>query len=139
MRTATATAEIRTPARVAVLDVTDEVRRALAGAAVRDGLALVSVPHTTCGLCVNEDETGLRQDLAHLTEALVSALEPRGGFAHDRIDDNARAHLFAALLGHSVSLPVRGAELGLGPWQSVLLIEADGPRARRLEMTFLGE
>jgi secondary thiamine-phosphate synthase enzyme len=131
-------AEVRTPARVAVVNVTPEVRRALTEAGLRDGLALVSVPHTTCALCVNEDEAGLREDLVRLAGSLVAGIEPAGGFAHDRIDNNARAHLFAALAGSSVAVPVRGGGLALGTWQSVLLIEADGPRARRLEMTFLG-
>jgi secondary thiamine-phosphate synthase enzyme len=138
MESATAAAEVRTTEKVGVVNVTPEVRRALRRAGLRHGLILISVPHTTCGLCVNEDEAGLRDDLAHLARALVAGVEPRGGFGHDRVDDNAAAHLFAALLGHSVTLPVRDGDLVLGTWQSVLLIEADGPRSRRLEMTFLG-
>jgi hypothetical protein len=69
-------AEVRTPARVAVVNVTPEVRRALTEAGLRDGLALVSVPHTTCALCVNEDEAGLREDLARLAGSLVAGIEP---------------------------------------------------------------
>jgi secondary thiamine-phosphate synthase enzyme len=139
VRTGGASIEIQTAGKVCVRDVTPEVRQALETAGLRQGLALITVPHTTCGLCVNEAEPGLLEDLTRLAARLVDPVAPKGGFAHDRIDANARAHLFAALLGGSVVLPVHDAALRLGSWQSVLLIEADGPRRRRLEMTFLGE
>ncbi len=49
---------------------------------------------------------------------------------HDALDGNADAHLRALLLGHGVVLPVAEGELDLGTWQSVLLVECDGPRTR---------
>ena len=136
---ASASFDVRTPARTAVVNVTAEARRALAGTGLRRGLAVLSVPHTTCGLCVNEDEAGLRLDLEHMAAALVDVIAPGAGFQHDRVDDNARAHLTAALLGHSVSLAIRDSDLALGTWQSLLLVEIDGPRQRRLDMVFLGD
>jgi secondary thiamine-phosphate synthase enzyme len=139
VRVANASTEIRTPAKVAVVNVTEEVRRALAGAAIRNGLAVVSVPHTTCCLSLNEDEPGLKDDIGRLARHLLDPAEPEGGFRHDRVDDNARAHLFASLVGPSVSVPVKDGGLLLGTWQGVLLVEADGPRTRRLDMTFLGD
>jgi secondary thiamine-phosphate synthase enzyme len=139
VRIATASFDIRTTGRTAVVNVTAEARRALADAGVCRGLAVLTVPHTTCGLCVNEDEPGLRHDLEHMASALVDVVTPEGGFQHDRVDDNARAHLTAALLGHSVTVAIRDSELGLGTWQSLLLVEIDGPRQRRLDMVFLGD
>ncbi|WP_435101340.1 secondary thiamine-phosphate synthase enzyme YjbQ [Halarchaeum sp. P4] len=56
-------------------------------------------------------------------------------YAHDRIDDNADAHLRAMLLGESVSVPVSDGELDLGTWQSVLFVECDGPRTRSVTVT----
>jgi secondary thiamine-phosphate synthase enzyme len=139
VRVASASADVRTPAKAAVVDVTEEVRRALAGAAIRSGLAVVSVAHTTCCLSLNENEAGLKEDLGRLARHLLDQAEPEGGFRHDQVDDNARAHLFASLVGHSVTVPVKDGGLLLGTWQAVLLVEADGPRTRRLEMTFLGD
>jgi secondary thiamine-phosphate synthase enzyme len=139
VRVASASTEVRTPERAAVVNVTEEVRRALAGAAIRSGLAMVSVAHTTCCLSLNEDEPGLKEDLGRLARHLLDPAEPEGGFRHDRVDDNARAHLFASLVGHSVTLPVKDGGLLLGTWQAVLLVEADGPRTRRIEMTFIGD
>ncbi len=139
MRTSGASAEIRTTSKIGVSDVTGEVRRALAASGIQQGIAIVSVPHTTCCVCINEPEPGLLEDLARLAARLIEPVAPREGFAHDRIDNNARAHLFASLVGGSVVLVVGNGALSLGTWQAVLLVEADGPRLRRLEMTFLGE
>jgi secondary thiamine-phosphate synthase enzyme len=124
---------------VAVINVTVQVRSALKQAPVGQGIAVVSVSHTTCGLCVNEDETGLKKDIVRMASQLLDALERQERFQHDRIDDNARAHLTSILLGHSITLPIADGELLLGTWQSIFLLELDGPRTRRLEMLFLGE
>ncbi|HEU4401223.1 MAG TPA: secondary thiamine-phosphate synthase enzyme YjbQ [Candidatus Polarisedimenticolia bacterium] len=139
MRTASASAEVRTPTRVAIVNVTGTVRQALDDTGMRSGLAVVSVPHTTCALTVNEDEAGLREDLVRLASRLLVPLADQEPFHHDRVDDNARAHLTAVLIGHSATLPVVDGDLRLGAWQSLFLLEMDGPRTRRLEMTFLGE
>lgn len=56
------------------------------------------------------------------------------GYGHDEIDDNADAHLRAMLLGESVSVPVVDGDLALGTWQSVLVVDCDGPRTRSIEV-----
>jgi secondary thiamine-phosphate synthase enzyme len=139
VKVANASVTVRTAARVAVVNVTAECREALSGVGIARGLAVLTVPHTTCGLCVNEDEPGLRRDLEHLASRLVDLVRPPEGFQHDRVDDNARAHLTAVLLGHSLTVPVEGGALVLGTWQSLFLLEIDGPRKRTLDMIFLGE
>ena len=139
MRIANASGSVRSPARVTVVNVTSEVRQALSQTGIRSGLAVLTVPHTTCGLCVNEDEPGLRRDLERLASGLVELVRPEGGFHHDRVDNNALAHLTAVLVGHSITIAVRDGALSLGTWQSLFLMEFDGPRERRLDMVFLGD
>lgn len=125
--------QVETTDRVDVVDVTNDVRAAVPDRA--DGVCTVYVPHTTAGVVVNEAESGLLDDLEDALESLV----PRGeGYAHDRIDDNADAHLRAMLLGESASIPVTDGELALGTWQSVLFVECDGPRTRSLEVATKG-
>jgi secondary thiamine-phosphate synthase enzyme len=122
--------EISTGERVEVIDVTDVVSDAVP-AEVVDGICLISVPHTTAGIIVNENEPRLIADL----ERLLSRLVPRGDdYRHDTLDDNADAHLRAMLIGSSVSVPIVDGEIDLGPWQVVLFTECDGPRARRLRV-----
>ena len=130
---------VRTAGAVRAHDVTAAVRDAVRASGVHEGLALVSVPHATCALYVNEDEAGLRSDVERLARELLEPLGRGAGFAHDRIDDNARAHLMATLLSHQATLPVGGGEPLLGTWQSVFLLEMDGPRTRTLRVHVLGE
>ncbi|MFQ5878356.1 MAG: secondary thiamine-phosphate synthase enzyme YjbQ [Acidobacteriota bacterium] len=139
MKISRASFEVRTPGRVAVVNVTGKVRAALERSAVGSGIGVVSVPHTTCGVCVNEDERGLREDLVRVASRLLEPLEREEPFHHDRIDDNARAHLTAVLIGSSATVPVVDGDLRLGTWQSLFLVELDGPRTRRLDLLFMGE
>ena len=61
------------------------------------------------------------------------------GWLHDRIDDNAAAHIKSALIGPSVTIPLAGGRLCLGRWQNVFLCELDGPRReRRVIVTIVG-
>jgi secondary thiamine-phosphate synthase enzyme len=123
--------EVETGERVDLLDVTSEVAAAVTDG-VDAGVCTVFVPHTTAGVVVNENEDRLLGDV----ERLLDELAPRGDdYDHDAIDDNADAHLRATLLGSSVAIPVEDGELALGTWQSVLFVECDGPRTRRLRVT----
>ena len=119
---------ISTDERLSVLDVTDRVADALPADA--DGTATVFVPHTTAAVTVNEGEPRLLGDI----EAGLSELIADEGWSHDRIDDNADAHLRATLIGPSVTVPVADGDLATGTWQSILFIECDGPRTRSLEV-----
>jgi secondary thiamine-phosphate synthase enzyme len=82
------------------------------------------------------DDPNLATDIA---TALERAVPAGGGWLHDRIDDNAHAHIKAALLGPSELVPVRGGDLLLGTWQRLILMEFDGPRKRRISVTLLRE
>ena len=121
--------EVETDRRVAAVDVTDRVEREVPDDAT--GVCTVFVRHTTAGVAVNEAESGLLADLEDHLRRL--APEDRD-YRHDRIDDNADAHLRATMLGESVSVPVRDGELALGTWQSILFVECDGPRTRQVDV-----
>ncbi len=129
---------VSTKKPVDVENITHLIERALSETKIGTGVCLVSVPHTTCGLMVNEHETGLVQDIERLAAEVLEPLARAGGFRHDRVDHNAQAHLTASLLGTSLSLPIRRGALHLGTWQSVFLVECDGPRNRTLDLTFMG-
>lgn len=125
------TIQVRTDSRVDVVDVTEDVANAVPDG-VEQGLCTVFVPHTTAGVIVNEHEGGLLADV----ETTLEQLAPRANdYEHDRIDDNADAHLRAILLGESATVPIEDGNLALGTWQSILVVECDGPRTRRLRVT----
>ena len=111
-----------------LIDITDEVRRFVSGAGVREGICMVSVPHATAAVIANEHEAGLLSDLLARIEALFPS---RGQYAHNAIDDNADAHVAAAFLGHARQFPICNGELVRGTWQNIFLVELDGPRSHR--------
>lgn len=120
---------VRTDGDIDVVDVTERIENELP--AVEYGLCTVFVEHTTAALSINEAEPRLLSDL----EAFVSGLSAPDGWEHDALDGNADAHLRSSLFGRSVTVPVRDGDLALGTWQSILLIECDGPRERSLSVT----
>ena len=123
------TFHVETNSSIDVVDITDQVAAELP--AVEDGVCTVFVDHTTAAISINEAEPRLIEDI----EQFVAGLSSPDGWKHDALDDNADAHLRSSLLGRSVAIPVRDGELALGTWQSILLIECDGPRKRSLSVT----
>lgn len=120
--------QVRTDDRTAVADVSRQVEKVLPSDA--EGTATVFVQHTTAAVTVNEAESRLLGDF----ETAIDDLVPEEGWAHDAIDDNADSHIRAMLIGPSVTVPVSEGRLDLGTWQSVLLVECDGPRTRRVRL-----
>jgi len=128
--------QFRTTAAKQCIEITDPVRAVVRESGVQHGLCHVAVLHATAAIVVNEnDDPNIGVDL--LT-ALDRAIPDHAGWLHDRVDDNAQAHIKAAILGPSETLPIRDGDLLLGTWQGVILIELDGPRAeRRVAITIL--
>lgn len=122
--------DVTTDARVDIVDLTDRVEASIP-MDVDAGICTISVRHTTAGLIVNEAEAGLLEDIQHWLETVVDLTE---AYRHDRIDDNAAAHLRSILLGASVAVPVTAGSLDLGTWQRILLVESDGPRTRTVQV-----
>ena len=123
------TLNIRTRGEKDIINITSLVNDVIKKSKIREGSLLVFTPHTTTALTVNEDEPGLLQD--HLNK--LSDIVPKGqGYSHDRIDSNAHSHILASIIGCSVSIPIVKGAAALGTWQSILFLELDGPRNRRV-------
>ena len=101
--------------------------------------------HTTTALIVNEWEEGLLEDIKHWLNQLAPAdlswkhndLHLRPNIPEDE-PRNAHAHLQALLLGNHLTVSVQDAQLVLGRYQDVILVELDGPRRRQVGVSFLG-
>ena len=130
------TITVETRSRFDIVNVTGRVASWLAEAGGEEGILNIHVPHTTAAIMINEAESGLLNDIISLMRELT---RPGYGWQHNRIDNNAHAHLGNVLVGPGVTVPVGGGRLLLGTWQSILLLEMDGPRRRRLILTFIGE
>ena len=118
---------LRTKKKQEMVDITERVADLVKQSRVSDGICLVYVPHATAAVAINENaDPNVCEDIL---EALGNLI-PEGRWRHDRIDNNAAAHIKATILGPSQAVPVRGGRLRLGTWQSVMLVELDGPRER---------
>jgi secondary thiamine-phosphate synthase enzyme len=120
---------VRTEAHEQVVDITGDV--AALAASMRDGVCHLFVQHTTCALTVLTNEAGIAEDLLTVLRGLVPQAT---AYVHDSAD-HVRAHVLSALVGPSVSVPVRGGRLGLGRFQRIVLVELEGPRQRTVEVS----
>jgi secondary thiamine-phosphate synthase enzyme len=117
------------------VDITDEVRAIVGRSGASEGLCQVMALHSTAAVVLNEThDPNLATDIEKALERMVPS---GGGWLHDRIDNNAHAHIKAAMLGPSELMPVQGGELLLGTWQRLILMDFDGPRTRRISVTLL--
>jgi secondary thiamine-phosphate synthase enzyme len=119
--------EVKTRIRNQFVDITDEVRKAIAASGVTSGICVVYCPHTTAAITVNENaDPEVVHDMLHYLNAAVPKEYP--GFRHG--EGNSDSHIKASLVGPSVTLIVENGDVVLGRWQGVYLCEFDGPRTR---------
>jgi secondary thiamine-phosphate synthase enzyme len=119
-----------TPGDGHIVDLTDGVRRIVATGGVDRGLVCVAAVGSTAAVTTMEYETGGVHDL----QALLDRLIPAGAdYEHNRLnhDSNAHAHLRAAVIGPSVTVPLLDGSLALGTWQQIVLIDFDDRPRRR--------
>ncbi len=128
--------DIHTGSRIKLVDITAQVEEHVRGSTIRNGLCVISTRHSTTSIIINENESGLCSDILNMLEQLIP---PSAGYEHDRIDNNADAHLKAVLIGSSETVPVIDGKLVLGTWQRIFFAELDGPRHRNVDVTVLGK
>ncbi len=111
------------------IDITEQVRDLVRKSDVGRGLCHVMVLHSTAAIVVNENaDPNIGVDLI---DALDRVIPEHAGWLHDRIDNNAHAHIKAAIVGPSELLQIEDGDLVLGTWQALMLMEFDGPRETR--------
>ena len=128
------TLSVTTRSRTEFVNVTSEVDAAVARSGVKSGACLVSVPHTTAGVTVNENaDPDVTRDIL---KEMNKVIPFEDGYAHD--EGNSAAHIKSSLFGSSLTLPVEEGRLVLGVWQGVFFCEFDGPRQRKLLVQVIG-
>jgi secondary thiamine-phosphate synthase enzyme len=121
--------------------VTDDVSRAMPEIErLRVGLAHVFIRHTSASLALGEDASAdVRRDFESWFSDAVPEDAPYWTHTIEGPDDMP-AHIKAALLGSSLTVPVSEGRLALGTWQGVYLCEhRDGASGRELVVTLWGE
>jgi secondary thiamine-phosphate synthase enzyme len=122
------TLTVKTTSRAQFVDITERVREAIGRRSVKDGIAVVHVPHTTAGITINEAaDPAVVEDIL---SSLAGLVPYRSGYRHS--EGNSDAHIKSSLMGSSVTVIVSQGAPVLGTWQGIFFCEFDGPRTRKV-------
>jgi len=119
-------------------DITDAIREAISESGVGEGIALVSLPHTTASLGVISFPDPL--GLVDVMEEVARLIPTRVDFKHQHdTPQDAAGHVKSAIIGTTLSLIVTNGEPLLGHSQKVYFMEHDGPRQRQFNIQVIGQ
>jgi len=126
-------------------NITPQINTVIANSNINNGFVLINSRHTTTAITINENEERLLEDIRRFFTQLV----PKDNhYLHNDIHlrdcppdepENAHSHLSAILFGSSETVPLMDKQLMLGTYQSILLVELDGPRRRTVNVQIFGE
>lgn len=119
------------------IHLTPQVDAAVKKSGIKEGMVLVSAMHITAGVYVNDNESGLIEDI----DAWLEKLAPfRSDYKHHETgEDNGDSHLKSLIIHHEVIVPITAGRLDLGPWQRIFYAEFDGQRDKRIILKVMGE
>ena len=135
----TKTIEIKTGGFTDIIDLSLEIEKFLKEIKINDGTLIVFVPGSTAGITTIEYEPGLKKDIPEFLEKI---LPYKYNYEHHKTwhDDNGSAHIRAALIGPSQSIPIINGKLATGTWQQVVLIDFDtGARTRKVILQIINQ
>lgn len=132
--------KVKTKGNCDIVDITEEVSKAISESKVTEGTVILFNVGSTAGITTTEYEPGLvNYDIAEAFERIA----PRGTrYEHEKTwhDDNGHAHVRAALLGPSLSVPVIDGQIVTGTWQQIILVDFDTrARTRTVICQIIGE
>jgi secondary thiamine-phosphate synthase enzyme len=126
------------PERRAFINITNQVEACLRESGVSEGFILVNAMHITASVFINDDESGLHNDLDLWLEGLAPH-EPVSHYRHNVGEDNADAHLKRSVMGREAVIAVTKGKLDFGPWEQIFYGEFDGRRKKRVLVKIIGE
>ena len=122
------TFSVSTSERVDLVEITSTVAQEVAKSGVGTGTVTIYVPHTTCGVTINESAD---PDVARDIKTHLAKLVPQnGGFKH--YEGNSDSHIKTSMIGSSENIFIESGKLVLGTWQGIFLCDFDGPRTRKV-------
>jgi secondary thiamine-phosphate synthase enzyme len=123
---------VKTSNHTEFAEITERVQRVVDESAVKDGVCVCFVPHTTAGITINENaDPDVVTDMIYALDKTVPWKDSH--YRHG--EGNTAAHVKSSMMGHSVQVLVRDGKLAFGTWQGIYLCEFDGPRTRKVWVT----
>ena len=130
---------INVPERMALVNITPDVRACIGDSGIQEGLVLVNPMHITASVFINDDESGLHHDYKKFLEALVPHAPLKQYRHNDTGEDNADAHIKRQVMGREVVVALTEGELDFGTWEQIFYGEFDGRRRKRVLVKIIGE
>ena len=125
------TEPVKTNQRNQIVDITPVIKRLVQQRNLRDGMAIIYIPHTTAGVTINENaDPDVKSDLL----AKLSAMIPKDESYYEHGEGNSDSHVKTALVGNSATVLIEHGQLVLGTWQGIYFCEFDGPRSRQFHL-----
>ena len=115
------------PQRRKIVNITNDVQRAIDKSGIKEGLVLVNAMNITASVFINDDESGLHADYERWLEKLAPE-KPYSQYDHNGFEDNADAHLKRTIMGREVVCAVTDGRLDFGTWEQIFYYELDGKR-----------
>jgi secondary thiamine-phosphate synthase enzyme len=122
------TVSVNTESHTEFIDISNKVKSVVSDSGVKEGMAVVYVPHTTAAVTINESaDPSVKTDIINSLEKNVPWSD---NYKHS--EGNAAAHIKASLMGSSVNIMIQNGNLVLGTWQGIFFCEFDGSRSRKV-------
>jgi secondary thiamine-phosphate synthase enzyme len=124
---------IKTNSREEMIDITNHIIESIKNSKIKDGIAVIYVPHTTAGLTINENaDPSVKKDILKF---LKDKIPKNYNFTH--LEGNSDAHIKSSLFGCSLTVIVSNGKPLLGTWQGIYFCEFDGPRNRTFHVKII--
>ncbi len=123
---------IKTNYKSEVINITESIKEEVIKSGIKQGIVNIFCAHSTAGLVIFENsDASLKRDLLGMLEEIV----PNKNYAHS----NAKAHLKASFLKTDITLIVDNANIILGKWQGIYLVDFEGGRERKIYIKVIGD
>ncbi|MFZ0450636.1 MAG: secondary thiamine-phosphate synthase enzyme YjbQ [Desulfatiglandaceae bacterium] len=126
---------VKSKSRTELIDITSTIQDLVADSRIGRGLCMLYVPHTTAAITINESaDPSVKDDILMVINTIVPW---KAGYRH--MEGNSPAHVKSTLVGPSELITVENDRLVLGTWQGIFFCEFDGPRTRKVHVSFIKE
>ncbi len=123
---------VKSTDKTELIDISSEIRDVVESTGIKEGHCLLYVPHTTAAIAINESaDPSVKTDILMILNRIIPW---EAEYRH--LEGNSPAHVKATIVGASELIPIESYRLVLGTWQGIFFCEFDGPRTRKVNVSF---
>ena len=125
--------KVKTTNRKQIVDITERINEYFYKNSIEEGLCHIFIKHTTAAITTADLDPGTDLDMLDAFEEII----PKLNYRHPHDPSHVGDHIMSSIIGPDVIVPIARAELNLGQWQRVVLVELDGPREREIVISII--